>query len=719
MARVAIAYVEVRPDLTGFAGKLHAELAKVHAVKDVEIRADTKSLNASISKVARRTVKPIKQKIEPQIDRRVLVRGATDAMRDFGNIFGTGTIGRVISLSIKGAAGIIENFSEASVKAFDSMGTAMFDAANMSTKFGQAMAKVGTSMTTWGAEFASIVGALGGTALAAGAAGVALIALNVILGAVLAVVIPLVGGLTALVAQMAALGAVGAAGLGLVPGALAGILAAFGPLMLVMEKFKALFDKTTKAVGPLYEVFERLKNAIFAVVSTGFVKSFANLANTVLPKVLSSLLLVLGAWNRLITLTLKMVQTPAVIDAVNVSLKLAAFYLNLFADLVEKIAPSLLGLVTAAAPALQQIGTTLADVVSQFGVLFTVMNQAGNTQALFGEVADVLGRMLQIVLPLARLMMSWIVAILPVAQQFAGILSAMVTRWAELASSAQGQQMIMDFFLAMNQIVRDFAPVLEQVVTTFLQFGPTLAALTQAALPALQSLIDIFATLLTNMAPGIVAFLDQFSAMLADPAVQAAIGQLGTAVGTLVASLGGLKPETMTGIVNVFATLIRLTSSLVDTMWPLVDVVVQLAQFGLKNLEPYLLFLQASSMTTVKIIDWLTKKIVALGEKLDWVVGPAKAAGKWISDFAGKLGITSGKSEEMSKKVQTSTEKMTYSMKDFGVKTGAALDGAAAGVTGFANAMAWQTIIDNANAAATAIAQVGQTAFDTAQLGGE
>jgi len=49
MARVAVAYVEIRPDTTGFAEQLKAALAKVNLTESVKITADTKGLGGKIA----------------------------------------------------------------------------------------------------------------------------------------------------------------------------------------------------------------------------------------------------------------------------------------------------------------------------------------------------------------------------------------------------------------------------------------------------------------------------------------------------------------------------------------------------------------------------------------------------------------------------------------------------------------------------------------------
>ena len=536
--------------------------------------------------------------LRPKLDTTTAARSASRFVRRMTGIFGSRSIlGRTVSAFGSLMASAMETAGVAAAKAVEFLAGAAADLGKGMSKSASTAAagaiQMGVTSATAAADIAAMATSVGGlvailAALAAACAlaVVAVSALELVIGAVLAVVIPLVGGITALVAELSALAAVGIGSIALLPGVLLAATAAFGPLVLVADKFQKLFENTAKHTGELYGALEHLKNAIFAVMTTGFVEGIERFSTTVLPKLFNGITLVAEAWNKLFMSLIDLASMPETIEAANAALQVGARIVDLFAQAIKDVGPGLLAMAVTALPHVESLLQVVSQMVREFGAWLTEMNKSGQLTALFDQLTPILRETLGLVRPLAELMGSWIVAILPAARQFVGLLSGMVNRWRDLAGSAEGQEKIQTFFEAMNRIVVAFEPILEKIVDTFLDFGPTLADLVESSVPALEAVIDTVKTFLETVAPWLEQFMRVFADQLADPAVQKAIGELGAAVGLLLIQFTSFGTEGLevviyglVGLAVGLSIVIGFFSSLNDAVYKVVDAFIKLSKF--------------------------------------------------------------------------------------------------------------------------------------------
>lgn len=522
-------------------------------------------------------------------------------------------------------------------------------------KIGKGFASLSVSATEAGASIAAAAGPVGAIvagivaiSLAAVLATAALGAMQLVLGALLAVVIPLVAGITALVAEFAALGAVGVGALALLPGLLAGAAAAFGPLVLVMEKFQDLFTRTADRVGPLFEVFERLKNAMFAVISSGLIEALKDLATNVLPKLVPGLIAVTSAWNRLLLGAAKFASTTGAIEGMNAALQIGAKFVNVMADAAQRFGPALLGVVTASIPVLNGLLNIAVQLSGEFGTWIESMLKSGQLQALFARIGFALGMIATIARQVGPFLVGFLIAVLPPATQFLGLLGALAQRWADFMQSAQGQEMIGTFFTAMNQIITDLIPLVEQLFLVFINLGPTFAMLNEAAVPALMAIVDIFDMLVRQTAPFVELFLKNFAAALQDPATINAIQNLGTAISLLFMALSQ-NSWAISYVINLFSLFVG---------------TIGVVTFMLNG--------------AAKATEWFFTTLGKLGEKMAVLGLPFKMISKFF-----------GTTRDDAKKTGTS-------MTALGTTTASATDKMGRSITGVANAKAWGSIQNSA-----------------------
>lgn len=676
MAQVATAYVEVRPDLSNFSKFLKMGLAGIHAEKDVDIKPDFTGFNAEVkARIKTMRVPKIEPKIEPKVNKRFsdrIFKGITGSLKDFGEKFNVGVVGRIFGGVFEGLSGVMTSIANLGGKTFETLGAQMVQ---MGGKFGQ----VGDSLQGLGAvmiKFGGPVSQVIALAIGLGVAGTVLVgimgALSTALGLVLAIVIPLIAGVTALIAEFIALGGAISASLLILPGAILGAAAAFAPLMAVMNKFQALFEKTATAVGPLYVVMERLKNAIFAVISSGFVKAFGQFAGTVLPQLFVGIDKVAQAWNKLLLGVLKLASAPGVIKGLNAALAAGAKLVGFFADVIAQMGPSLVAFATAALPALTSILNDVKALVLFFGAWMKQMTKSEGATTLFTQVALFVRQVLLLFQKLAPLAGAVMSAVIGPATRFIGILGQISDKMTALFSTVGGQAVLKNFFDSMNSVVSILGDLLvNSIIPAVLEFGDIITKALAAAAPLAQQFVNVLMSLLRNVLPGVVQFLSKMTAALADPQVQTAVAELGVAIGDLISAMG--DPNTILVFVqalSLIADVATLVVGLINQMAPAIRVM-----------------LAAYKLATGDIKGLSADMASAVSSKY-----------KNIDDANGRLGT---------------------SWKNLAKSGNASFDSVAAGVTGFANANAWQIIIDNANAASAAIGTMGRNAFEAAQLQGE
>lgn len=644
-------------------------------------------------------------------------RGAvTGFMRTFAGGMQGGTFARITRTLLRGMSGIADGMgalAEAGVKTLaNGLATMVKPLGSVGESFGEIATQVGGTVAKGvGALVSNVIGLAAAAALAA----VAVVGLNLVLGAVLAVVIPLVGGITALVAELTALGGAAVAGLGVLPGLAGAALAAFGPLMLVADRFEDLFENTTKKTGPLFVALEHLKNAIWAVMSTGFLQAVRGFVSGTLPQLLGGIEAVSAAWGRLLTGLVKLASSKAAVSAFNALLQAGAQIVGWLAQMIGIVGPALLTMATTALPAITAILGAVGGMVQAFADWVAQVSASGQMATVFQDVAVIVGQLAQLFPPLAELMSVWITNLLPPVAQFITLLQAMVGQWLAIASSAQGMALIQNFFLAMNTIVAAFQPLLIQVVGMFLQFGPTLAALTTTAIPALQALLGTLMNLATAVAPAVMTFLQAFTTALSDPAVQAAVTALGMAFGELITSLTAGAPmfesviTFITLLLRILAPILTVLMSVLNVLMPLINilaaVLVPVLDLLLKILQPVIdLFdwlaglLNKAVEPVLKAVTWALEKVAqALQWFWDNLVKSLQKIGEWIAKVTGlkgpldwlgnklswlgdKMGLTGDKSKALAETSDRSFDAMGKS------------------IVAVANTSAWSTIGSNAQA---------------------
>lgn len=510
-----------------------------------------------------------KIKVEAEVDHNALLRSLSRVNRSLAAAFPRGGFTSVIRTTFELVAGLIDLIDTGLAKAFKVFGgaaevageTAMDAFKGVSGVLGggdgggggmlagiglatAGMRTMGTSATGMGSAFASAGGPIAAVVagivalVAAMAQAILIIALvQAVLGGLLSIIIPLVAGIMSLVAELGALGAAVGASFGLLPGVLGVALAAFGPLLLVMDKFSTLMEDTATHTGELFVTVERLRNAIFAVISSGFVDAIKGFATSVLPSLLGGIEAVAKAWNGFFLGLIKLASAKGTVLAFNAQLRTGAVLVDAMAAGVQILGPALLAMATAALPAIGRIVTLVLDLVGYFALWVAQIQASGQLASFMGRLADMFDRVFAVVKALLPFFGALFDVLLTPATRFLAVLSEIIGQWTAWMTSAAGQDQITTFMSAMLGIFRDVSDLALRLVQAVLAIGPAFADMMSAAGPALGSLVGIFVLLVETLAPYVTQFLEDFNRILSDPKMLASVAALGDALGKLMLAI--------------------------------------------------------------------------------------------------------------------------------------------------------------------------------------
>lgn len=566
-------------------------------------------MGASSVRTLQREISKHKIKVQTEIDHNALLTSLARVNRSLAAAFPRGGFTSVIRGAFSLIAGLVDLIDTGLTKAFKLFGsaaetageTAMDAFKGVSGVLGgggggggvlggiglatDGMKTMGSTATSMGSAFASaggpvaaVVGGLVAVVAAVGQATVVIALLQAVMGGLLSVIIPLVAGITSLVAELGALGAAVGASFGLLPGVLGVAVAAFAPLLAVTDKFSKLMDNTTTSTGALFETVERLRNAIFAVISSGFVEAIKGFATTVLPQLVGGIEAVAAAWNGFFLGLIKLASAEGSVAAFNALLQTGAVLVNAMAAGVQILGPALLTMATAALPAIGRIVSLVLDLVGYFALWVAQINASGQLASFMGRLADLFDRVFGVVTALLPLFGALFDVLLTPATRFLTVLGEIIGEWTAWMTSATGQDQITTFMSAMLGIFRDVSDLVMRVVQAVLEIGPALGDMMAAAGPALSALVDLFAVLVESLAPSVTAFLEKFSAILSDPKMIASVGGLGEALGRLMVIIGSnehairLLVDAITLVLNAMAPFVLAVSQAVEQLGRLADV---------------------------------------------------------------------------------------------------------------------------------------------------
>lgn len=588
--------IKVTPDITGFRAALRAKLRALRPVpvpvtldpsgairiKVVEDRARVvgRRLGRAVSDGASAEFKGITDSITAAIVPRRLRAAIRGVIASFGTLAG----GVAKTFAVMGAAVTVGLYKIADVgfSVFESLAknAAKFSIdtgiriLGFADKFADVFSQMGTEVGKFLASVGRVAGPIGGFVGALGAvAAMGAILVSVMaavqagFAAVSIVVVPLVAAVYALAGAFASLGTVAAGSVALLPGMITTLGGAVAVLGLAWDKLNNQLQKSGE--GPLHDIVERLKNAVYEVI--GFDRLIKSFVSNTLPKFMTGIDQVAQAWGRLFGRLADLAASKVVVNAVRSAFVDMAAAVDQLSRLISPLADIFITLSTKAQPAVSFLLDRVIGLVEWFDRFIATMSRSGELAALFQTVGVALAQVLELVRPLTTMFFGLFSAATPGAIQLLNLITTVIQRWSDWINSDIGQAKLIEFFAITTRMASDFIPIIETIFDGFIRLAPVFGKAMSTVVPILTSFGSVLVEMLVRAAPGFIFFLEQISAIMSDQAVIGALVKLGESIGVLIASFATFDPAMVATFVKLLADLVVTFALLVYQSQPLIQ----------------------------------------------------------------------------------------------------------------------------------------------------
>lgn len=566
MARVAVAYVEVRPDTTKFATLLKAQLTKVDA--KVNVTPDMSGFQTELrSKLAAANRLDAEVRVKPDMDRfraelyaelkkikatlKIKIRPDGSELRDLVNRLGRDTERDSGRAGRRAGQSFAKNFGE-QMKL------------GINLRLGQ-LAPILATVAVAAAPLAQALSAVAAAAVSmAAAAGQAAAALGV----------SLVSALVA-VGQAAGVAAFAFKGLGDALKALdniqtkvaAGIELTKGDLANYNEAMKKLSPAAREVVGALGKVhgqFATIRKVVQQATFAGLGKEIAKLASGYLPmlqmrmqgtgQVINQAAKSFGAWAR----------QPRVIAQVS---DVMAGNNRIAATLSQALVP-LASIVLRLVKAFQPLGNLLAMYVSNWAAATDKSTAAsassGKLAATVAKMADALDQAIRIARNMGSALKGTFTAVLPAGRLLMNMFERLTARWASWSNSMSGQSALATWAYQSIPIMSALGRLIGDVAGMFsrLSSGGQAAAFVEQLrqiIPPLEILLHQLSS--TGAAASFLAGITSVLAGLAQLGVGGIVADAINMVASLLMGIVGLTTKipllsyALTALITVMTTL--------------------------------------------------------------------------------------------------------------------------------------------------------------------
>jgi phage-related protein len=492
-----------------------------------------------------------------------------------------------------------------------------------------------------------------GTAAAAAAGAV------IQLGAALAPAVGIVTGLPAVVG-------VGAAAIGTLQVATAGFSDAMAAAFEDTEAFDAAIENLSPNAQAAAEAFraavpelQALQDSVQDAFFADFADAIEAAANALIGPLSTGMSTAAGFAGDLVAGLLNVASSASGIDFVTSSFETLNGILSQIATPVANLFTAFLDLGTAINTAFggAEAGTGLAAMIQQFADFIATAAASGqavawveNALAVFQQIGDILSPLVGIFLSIGQ-------AASETGGNILGAFGQGLQVFDDFLASAQGQDVLVTLFEALNQVGASFGTVLSNIAPALPPIISGISGILSAVSPLLGPLSQLVGSVLTALAPllGIVAaaiqplvgplteILELLGPLLVDaintlmPVIELLVGILGTQLGVAIGVVGAVL-EALAPIITVVLDALE---PLIQALEPLFELLGVIAGLIGTVLEPIITALGAVLLWLVEnvivpyvipIIEALIDLLVlALGTAIEWVVQQFQSAGENLS----------------------------------------------------------------------------------------
>lgn len=644
---LSTAYVEIEADFSEFNRNVETGVRNASRILEARIRTALASTERQFGQFGREASSSVEGAF------RDMARDAADAADDMGNAIGESL-----------ADGISEGLEEGlrrdvNGRLRDANGRFVSEGGNGGRRTGGAFAKGFGDNFNKGLKDAisSITGIKLPIAgfLTLGAAAAAAAGAIVQVAAALAPAVGIIAGLPAAVG-------VGAAAIGTLQVATAGFSDAMAAAFEDTETFNTAIENLSPNAQAAAESFREVVPELQALqdaVQDEFFREFddiiTNVASSLLGPLSSGMQLAAEYAGNLVAALLNVAGSESGVAFVTSSFETLNGVLSQLTVPVANLFTAFLDLGTAINTAFggEEAGSGLAAMIQQFADFIAAATASGEAVAWVENALAVFEQIGNILSPIVGIIQSIGSAAASTGGNILGVFGQALETFDDFLASAQGQEVLVSIFEALNQVGASFGTVLANIAPALPPIIEGIAGILAVVTPLLGPLSELVGSVLAALAPilGVVAaaiepliaplttIIELLGGILVEAitAVMPLIELMATVLGESLAVALGVIGEVLTAVAPIFTVLFEALAPIIEALTPLYEIIGILAEIIGAVLGPIvqvlgdiLLWLveQVIVPFVVPIIEVLAELLTGLlGTAIQWLVEQFQLAG--------------------------------------------------------------------------------------------
>lgn len=383
-----------------------------------------------------------------------------------------------------------------------------------------------------------------------------------------------------------------------------------------MEGLAPNVQLAAQALRDLDPELEALRNSVQDAFFEGFDAVLNQLAETLLGPVTAGMVSVAGSINGIITGLTGVATSAEGVTFVSQSFEIMAGILERLQEPLTLLFSALLSVGSAINEAFgEEAGAGLAGLITQFAAFLEQAAASGDAVGWVNDALVVFQQIGDILSPIAGILASIGAAAQITGGNILGAFGTALQTFNAFLASAQGQDVLISIFEALNQAGAAFGTVMAGIAPALPPIIEGISGILAVVAPLLGPLSELVGSVLTALAPVLTA-------------VAAAIAPIIGPLTTIVELLGGILVEAITAVmplINILATLLggalgvalELVGSVLQAVAPIFTVLFEALQPIIDALGPLfeLLGVVADIVGAV-----LAPVIQVLGDILLWLV---------------------------------------------------------------------------------------------------
>lgn len=422
-----------------------------------------------------------------------------------------------------------------------------------------------------------------------------------------------------------------------------------------MEGLAPNVQLAAQALRDLDPELEALRNSVQDAFFEGFDGVLNQLAETLLGPVTAGMVSVAESINGIITGLTNVATSVEGVTFVNQSFEIMAGILERLQEPLTLLFSALLSVGSAINEAFgEEAGAGLAGLITQFAGFLEQAAASGQAVAWVENALKTFQLIGDILSPLVGIMGSIGAAAQTTGGNILGAFGAALQVFDDFLASAQGQEVLISIFEALNQVGDAFATVLAGIAPALPPIIKGISGILSAVAPLLGPLSELVGSVLTALAPVLTAVASAIQPMIGPlttvigllggilvegitavmPLIQLLADLLGGALGVALQVVG----EVLQAVAPIFTVLFEALVPIIDALGPLFEILGVIAEVVGAVLAPVIQVLG-------DILLWLVENVILpvvvpiIENLIETLASGLGTAIQWIADRFEEFGI--------------------------------------------------------------------------------